>query len=109
MKKRWWAWFLVWTIPFAALTLFFAPLLFWGLTAFFALYAVLAWERAGFTSDFRKFKEQLKDPQPLAELALMGVVVLLFLLLAVGSPSESLLVLVALVPVLAAMAFPAKQ
>lgn len=108
MKKRWWFWFLVWTLPFAALTFVFAPLLFWGLLAFFALYGILAWERTGFTGSFKTFKAQIKDPQPLAELALMGVLVLLFLLLAVGSPSESLLVLVALIPVLAAMAFPAK-
>lgn len=108
MKKRWWLWFLVWTLPFAALCFVFTPLLFWGLAAFFALYAVLAWERTGFTQHVTEFKNQLKDPQPFAELSLMGVVVLLFLLLAVGSPSESLLVLVALIPVLSAMAFPAK-
>ncbi len=106
MKKRFWLWFLVWTVPFAVLTLFFAPLLFLAIVGFFALYAFLAWEKTGFTKKFRTYKEQLKDPTPLAELSFVGVLVLLFLLAAVGAPETALLVLVALVPLLASMAFP---
>ncbi|MDP2717493.1 MAG: hypothetical protein Q8P02_01995 [Candidatus Micrarchaeota archaeon] len=106
MKKRWWFWFLVWTVPFAVLTAFFTPLLFLGLLGFFALYAFLAWEKTGFTKKFKVYKQQIKDPTPLAELSLVGVLVLLFLLAAVGAPETALLVLVALVPLLAGMAFP---
>ncbi|MBI5226666.1 hypothetical protein HY994_05550 [Candidatus Micrarchaeota archaeon] len=106
MKKRLWLWFLVCTIPFVLLTLWVSPLLGLGLVGFFSLYALLAWRRTGYTNRFMVFKEAIKDSQPLAELMLAGLLVLLLLLAAYRTPGEAFLVLIALVPLLAAMAFP---
>ncbi len=108
MKKRLWLWFLAWTVPFLALTLWFAPLLGMGLVGFFALYALLAWRSTGYARNLKQFKEALKNPKPLAEIGLVGLLVLLFLLAAYRQPDQSFLVLVALIPLLAAMAFPEK-
>ncbi len=106
MKKRWWFWFLVWTIPFLALTFYSLPGFGFALVGFFALYGLLAWRRAGYTRDFKKYKDAIKDPQPLAELALAGLLVLLFLMVAYDTPNEAILVLAALIPLLLSMAFP---
>ncbi len=106
MKKRLWLWFLIWTVPFAFLTLWFSPILGLGLIGFFTLYAMLAWRRTGYSNKFAVFKAAIKDSQPLAELVLAGLLVLVLLLAAYQTPSEAFLVLIALVPLMAAMAFP---
>lgn len=109
MKKRWWFWFLAWTIPFLAITYFALPGLAFALVGFFVLYGLLAWRRTGYVRDFKAYKEALKDPQPLAELSLAGLLVLLFLMVAYDTPNEAFLVLAALVPLLLSMAFPASK
>jgi|GEM_PF-2272599 len=106
MKKRWWFWFLAWTIPFLAITFYASAGLSLALVGFFALYGLLSWRRTGYTRDFKTYKEAIKDPQPLAELGLAGLLVLLFLMVAFDTPNQALLVLAALVPLLAGMAFP---
>lgn len=106
MKKRWWLWFFAWTLPFLALTFYASQMLGASVVGFFLLYGLLAWRRTGYTRNFKAYKEAIKDPQPLAELSLAAVIVLLFLFAAYPTPSESLIVLVALIPLLAAMAFP---
>ena len=106
MQKRWWLWFLVWTLPFLVLTLYVSPALGASVIGFFLLYGVLAWRRTGYTNKLAVFKAAVKDPQPLAELSLAAVIVLLFLFAAYPTPGESLIVLIALIPLLAAMAFP---
>ncbi len=106
MKKRWWVWFLVWTLPFFLLTAIYSPYLAIGLLTFFGLYALHAWHALGYTRDWHKYKERLKDPQPLAEVALFGVVGLMFFLAILNQPDETLIVLIALIPLLAGLAFP---
>ncbi len=106
MKKRWWFWFFAWTLPFLAITFYASVGLGLVITGFFALYGLLAWRRTGYTRDFTKYKEAIKDPQPLAELALVGLLVLLFLMVAYDTPNEAYLVLAALIPLLLSMAFP---
>lgn len=106
MKKRWWFWFLVWTIPFLAIMFYAVAGLAFAIVGFFALYGLLAWRRTGYTRDLKTYKAAIKDPQPLAELGLAGLLVLLFLMVAYDTPNQAFLVLAALVPLLAGMAFP---
>ncbi|MBI2445359.1 hypothetical protein HYV43_03160 [Candidatus Micrarchaeota archaeon] len=106
MKKRWWFWFLAWTIPFLAIMFYATPGLAFAIVGFFALYGLLAWRRTAYTRDFKTYKTALKDPQPLAELGLAGLLVLLFLMVAYDTPNEAFLVLAALIPLLLSMAFP---
>ncbi len=106
MKKRWWFWFLVWTIPFLAITYYASPGLALAIVGFFTLYGLLAWRRTGYTRNFKTYKEAVKDPQPLAELGLAGLLVLLFLMVAYRTPNEAFIVLAALIPLLLSMAFP---
>ncbi|HLD76417.1 MAG TPA: hypothetical protein VI874_05320 [Candidatus Norongarragalinales archaeon] len=106
MKKRWWFWFLVWTVPFFVITAVFTPYLALGLIAFFVLHALRVWHEVDYAHDWRRFKEKLKDPQPLAELFLFGTVLLMFILALSNQPKETLIVLLALIPLLASLAFP---